>query len=238
MACLAGPALPFALRIAGRLLLGLARRQALRDLLLRAAGEHAPGECSMSQPGTASASRFLIISHSLPLPRFFIWTRANSPFSFSPCRRNFRSPRAICSSTGRVAEQFPRAAVPQHDAARAVISGRDVAFEVAVFERMVFHLGGQVLGERLERRAFGNRPGNQRAVDLQAEIVMQARGIVPLHVEARRGAGGTRLPALVSGGGSGVFSNLRLRTYSSSAIKPCPSSIYMISSELSIINVR
>src|ERR1035441_10217531 len=50
--------------------------------------------CSMSQPGTASASRFLISSHSLPLPRFFMWTMANSPFSFAPCRRNFKSPRA------------------------------------------------------------------------------------------------------------------------------------------------
>jgi hypothetical protein len=54
----------------------------------------------MSQPGTASASRFLISSHSLPLPRFFIKISANSPLTFSPYKRNFKSPRAICSSTG------------------------------------------------------------------------------------------------------------------------------------------
>ena len=137
----------------------------------------------------------------------------------------------------RIAEQFPRAAIPEHDAARAVIAGGNVAFELAVFERMILHFRGQVFGERLERRAFGNGPGNQHAADLQAEIVMQARGIVPLHVEVRRARRRSR-PALVLGGGSGVFSNLRLRTYSSSAIKPCPSSIYMISSEKSIANAR
>ena len=83
----------------------------------------------------------------------------------------------------RIAEQFPRAAIPEHHAARAVIAGRNVAFELTVFEGMVLHFRGQVLGERFERRAFGNGPGNQDAADLQAEIVMQARGIVPLYVE-------------------------------------------------------
>src|ERR1039458_2524199 len=58
---------------------------------------------------------------------------------------------------GRVAQQFPSAAVPQHDAARPVIAGRNVALEFAVFERMILHLRGQEFGERFERRAFGNR---------------------------------------------------------------------------------
>ena len=80
---------------------------------------------STSQPGTANSSRFLMSSHSLPLPRLFMWTSANSPFSFSPCSRNFRSPRAICSAAGVVADQFERAAVPQHHAARAVIALRE-----------------------------------------------------------------------------------------------------------------
>ena len=55
---------------------------------------------STSQPGVANSSRFLMSSHSLPLPlaRGFMWTMAKSPFSFSPCRRNFRSPRASCAS--------------------------------------------------------------------------------------------------------------------------------------------
>src|SRR5690348_8651276 len=44
---------------------------------------------STSQPGTAAASRFLMSSQSLPLPRPFMCTSANSPDNFSPCSRNF-----------------------------------------------------------------------------------------------------------------------------------------------------
>ena len=51
----------------------------------------------LGQPGRASASFFLSNSHSLPLPRTFMWTMANSPFNFSPCNLNLKSPRASCS---------------------------------------------------------------------------------------------------------------------------------------------
>ena len=63
----------------------------------RARCTHAPPRPS---PATANRSRFLMSSHSLPLPRPFMWTSAKSPLSFSPCRRNLRSPRAICSAPG------------------------------------------------------------------------------------------------------------------------------------------
>ena len=49
---------------------------------------------------------------------------------------------------------------------------------------------------------------------------MQARGVVPLHAEVRRI--GSLLAGLAEGLGSGVFSNERFRTYSSSAIRRIP----------------
>ena len=63
----------------------------------------------------------------------------------------------------------------------------------------------------IERRAFGNGPGFQRAVDFQAEIVVQMRGVVALDAElqraAMRGFG-------VDGAGSGVWSKWRFsRTF-------------------------
>src|SRR4051812_1950019 len=53
-----------------------------------------------SKPSCTYSSRFLISSHSLPLLpglRDFICASTNSPFNFSPCRRNFRSPFASAS---------------------------------------------------------------------------------------------------------------------------------------------
>ena len=107
---------------------------------------------------------------------------------------------------GGVAQQFERAAVPQHHAARAVVAGRNVAFEIAVLDGVVLDMGGEVLHRGIERRALGHGPGFQHAVDFQPEIVVQPRGIVPLHAEVIAGA----LAVLRRRGGSGVFSNRRL----------------------------
>ena len=46
----------------------------------------------------------------------------------------------------------------------------------------------EVLDGGIERRAFRHGPGFQHAIDLQPEIVMQARGVVPLHTEVRIGS--------------------------------------------------
>ena len=74
-----------------------------------------------------------------------MWTMAKSPLSFSPCRRNLRSPRASWSSARHVAEQFEIAAVPQHHAAAAVVARGDVALEIAVLHGVIFHVRGEVL---------------------------------------------------------------------------------------------
>ena len=115
----------------------------------------------------------------------------------------------------RVAQQFVAAAIPQHHAAAAVLALRNVAFKAAVVERMILHVHGQMFGQRLQARAFGNGPGFQGSVHFQAKIVVQPRGVVTLDAEvvARR----RRLRG-DAGLGSGVLSNDRLRLYSLSDI--------------------
>ncbi len=49
---------------------------------------------------------------------------------------------------------------------------------------MIFDHGGQALGRGIERRPFGHGPGLEHAVHFQAEVVMQAGSIVPLHTES------------------------------------------------------
>ena len=84
---------------------------------------------------------------------------------------------------GDAAQQLESAAVPKHHAACAVVAGRNVAFEIAIFERMIFHVSREVLGAGIEGRPFGNGPRFQHAVDFEAEVVVQAGGIMALHAE-------------------------------------------------------
>ncbi len=117
---------------------------------------------------------------------------------------------------GCVAEQIEGAAVPEHHAAAAVLAFGDVAFEISVVERMIFDVDGEGFGERLKRGAFGDGPGFERAVDFEAEVVVQARGVVALDAEEISGG---RLTAGGAGLGSGVLSNDRLRSYSLSDMR-------------------
>ena len=48
---------------------------------------------------------------------------------------------------------------------------------------MVFHAHGQPFVARIERRAFGNGPGEQRAAVFQSEIVVQMARQMFLHTE-------------------------------------------------------
>ena len=66
------------------------------------------------------------------------------------------------------------AAVPDHDGARAVAARGDAAFEIGVIERMIFDVDGEALVVGIERRALGDSPGFQGAVDGEAEIVVEA----------------------------------------------------------------
>ncbi|MHC2386025.1 hypothetical protein ACVIHB_000841 [Bradyrhizobium liaoningense] len=80
--------------------------------------------------------------------------------------------------------RFPRAAVPQHHRAAAILPFRNRAFEIAIVERMVFHLDRQPLVVRIEGGSFRHRPGLEHAVEFEPEIVVQAAGVVLLDHEA------------------------------------------------------
>ena len=67
----------------------------------------------------------------------------------------------------------PEAAVPEHDGAATVLALRDRALEVAVVERVVLDLHGEAPVTGVERWPFGDGPGLEDPVHLQAEIVMQ-----------------------------------------------------------------
>ncbi len=54
---------------------------------------------------------------------------------------------------------------------------------------MIFDVGGQVLHAGIERRPLGDGPGFQYAIDFQAEVIVQARGVVALHAKDGAGAG-------------------------------------------------
>ena len=74
----------------------------------------------------------------------------------------------------------PVAAVPDLDGAAAVLALGDGALEVAVAERVVLDLDGEALVVRVERRAAGDGPGLEDAAELEAEVEMQAGGVVLL----------------------------------------------------------
>ena len=78
-------------------------------------------------------------------------------------------------------ERLPRAYIPHHHRARAIVAFGNRAFKVEVRNRMILHLHGQAFVGRIERRAFGHRPGLEHAFHLQAEVIVQPSGPVLLH---------------------------------------------------------
>src|SRR3954447_9303769 len=83
--------------------------------------------------------------------------------------------------------RLPIAAVPEQDSPAAILAFGNGAFEVAVVERMIFDLDGQPLVTRIERWAFGHRPGFEHTVEFQPEIIMQPAGVVLLDHESPLG---------------------------------------------------
>ena len=79
-----------------------------------------------------------------------------------------------------VLEHFERADVPQHHAARAVVALGNVAFEVAIADRVILDMHRQLLRQWDLGWALWNGPALQRAADLKPQIVMQAGRVVAL----------------------------------------------------------
>src|SRR5690606_28048158 len=97
---------------------------------------------------------------------------------------------ALREPLGRVAERRPVTAIPDHDAAGAVLVLGDLALEVGVLERVVLGLHREPAILRVEARLFRHRPALQHAVVLEPEVVMEPARIVLLHdvLQPRTGA--------------------------------------------------
>src|SRR5690606_15889134 len=89
------------------------------------------------------------------------------------------------------------ASIPEHDRPAAVLTRRDDAFELAVLERVVLGRDGEAALFGVEARALRHRPRLEHAVDLEAQIVVQAPRIVFLDAEHAGFAGAPRRPDLV-----------------------------------------
>jgi hypothetical protein len=74
--------------------------------------------------------------------------------------------------------------VPHDHIAAAVFALRDRALEVVVVQRVVLDTDGRPLELRVLTRALGDGPADEHAVNLQAEVVVEAPGPVPLHYES------------------------------------------------------
>ena len=79
-----------------------------------------------------------------------------------------------------IAHRFPRAGVPKHDSAAAILPLWNRPLETAVRERMVLGTDGQSLVGGIDAGALGNGPTEQYAVEFEAEIVVETRSIVLL----------------------------------------------------------
>ena len=96
------------------------------------------------------------------------------------------------------------AAVPDEHRAGAVLALRDLALELEVLERVVLGVHGEPVLVRVLRHAARKRPRGERAVVLEAQVPVQAAGVVLLDHEAGLAATSRAAPR-----GSGVFSKSR-----------------------------
>jgi hypothetical protein len=76
--------------------------------------------------------------------------------------------------------RLPVTAVPEHDRASAILALWYRPFEIAVIERMVFHLDGEALVTRIQGGASSYRPRFEDAVQFKAQVIMQPRGVMLL----------------------------------------------------------
>src|SRR6202007_543299 len=79
----------------------------------------------------------------------------------------------------------PVAPIPKHHRAAAILPFRNCSLEVAVVERMVFHLHRQAPVVRIERRALWHRPGVEGPFELQTKVEVQVSGGVLLNNKAQ-----------------------------------------------------
>ena len=116
---------------------------------------------------------------------------ARQAFAFQPELQG-----AVLQAGMRVCLGDPIAAIPQLDRAAAILSFGDRAFEIPIIKGMVLNLDRQALVVRVKRGPLGDRPRFENTIELEPEVIVQARGIVALDDEAElarlRNRGGTR----------------------------------------------
>ena len=105
-------------------------------------------------------------------------TSVQTPSSRSPSRRTVETAVTL------LLDQLVRAAIPDLDGPGAVLAGRDRALEVAVLERMILDVNGEMPLAAPQRNALRHRPARQRAVSLETKVVVQPTSVVALDDEA------------------------------------------------------
>ena len=101
------------------------------------------------------------------------------PFAVELVAAELEQEFALLESLSPILERDPLAAIPHDDSAGAVVPGRDLPLEVAVFDRMVFDVHGEPLVVHVVRRTLRNGPGPQHAAHLEAKIEVEiARGVL------------------------------------------------------------
>lgn len=82
-------------------------------------------------------------------------------------------------------EEVVRAAIPDLDRARSVLSRRNHSREVGVFERVILDVYREMALSLVQRNSLRHCPARESAISLESEVVMEATRVVPLDHEAR-----------------------------------------------------
>src|SRR4029079_15734902 len=94
---------------------------------------------------------------------------------------------------------LPGAPVPDDHVARAVLLGRDHSLEIEVLDRVVLDVDRHPPGARILGQALRDRPADEDALDLEAEVVVEAGRAMALDDEATSAAGGRRRAGRLGG---------------------------------------
>jgi len=82
------------------------------------------------------------------------------------------------------------AMVPDHDRPRPILTFRNIALKIRVFQRMILNRQREPFDSRIERGSFGHCPGLQYAAILEPEIVMKISSLMLLNNEDQAGPAG------------------------------------------------
>jgi len=126
---------------------------------------------------TAEPIFFAVVPRLIP-PRLHAY-QGPGAMEFLPIQPELQ--HAMTKGVVRIALRPPDTAVPDQHRPRTVLLGRDDAFEFRIFQRMIFDMHGEAFLARIEAGPFRHGPALQCPVELEPEIIMQARRGMFLH---------------------------------------------------------